>query len=80
VLQTVTEGGAEPFVPQISITVALVLTLVSLARHAGMVERACRRTIPERQDRADAERWLRRLDAALAGRLDQGTATPARLA
>ncbi|MGH6898269.1 MAG: DUF2254 domain-containing protein, partial [Geminicoccaceae bacterium] len=30
VLQTVTEGGAEPFVPHISVTAALVLTLVSL--------------------------------------------------
>jgi uncharacterized membrane protein len=30
VLQTVTEGEAEPFVPHISVTAALVLTLVSL--------------------------------------------------
>ena len=30
VLQTVTEGEAEPFVPHVSITVALMLTLVSL--------------------------------------------------
>ena len=30
VLQTVTEGEAEPFVPHISVTVALVLTLISL--------------------------------------------------
>jgi uncharacterized membrane protein len=52
----------------------------ALARHADMVERASRRTIAERQDRADAERLLRRLDAALAGRLDEGASPLARLA
>jgi uncharacterized membrane protein len=38
----------------------------ALARHADMLRRACRRSIPERDDRADAERRLRSLDAALA--------------
>ena len=38
----------------------------AVARHGDMIRRACRRSIPERDDRADAERELRRLDAALA--------------
>jgi uncharacterized membrane protein len=44
----------------------------ALARHAAMVRRACRRSIPEHDDRADTERRLRRLDAVLAGRSEQG--------
>jgi uncharacterized membrane protein len=38
----------------------------ALAKHAAMVRRACRRNSPEQDDRADAERRLRRLEAALA--------------
>jgi uncharacterized membrane protein len=37
VLQTVTEGEPEPFVPHLSVTVALVLTLVNLAWLVGDV-------------------------------------------
>jgi hypothetical protein len=44
----------------------------ALARHGAMVRRACRRSIPEHDDRADAERRLRRLDATLATRSEQG--------
>ena len=38
----------------------------ALARHAALIWRACRRNVSEEADRADAERRLRRLDAALA--------------
>jgi uncharacterized membrane protein len=38
----------------------------AVARHADMVRRACRRSIAEPEDRADVERELRRLDAAIA--------------
>jgi uncharacterized membrane protein len=38
---------------------------MTLARHAALIRRACRRNVPEQADRADAERRLRRLDAAL---------------
>jgi uncharacterized membrane protein len=50
----------------------------ALARHAAMVRRACRRSIPEHDDRADAERRLHRLDAVLAERpeADAGTQAP----
>ena len=48
----------------------------ALARHGAMVRRACRRSIPEPDDRADAERELRRLDAALAGRPESDPAGP----
>jgi uncharacterized membrane protein len=48
----------------------------ALARHGAMVRRACRRSIPEPDDQADAERELRRLDAALAGRVEPHHARP----
>jgi uncharacterized membrane protein len=38
----------------------------ALARHADMLRRACRRSIAEKDDRADAEARLRALDAVLA--------------
>ena len=41
---------------------------LALARHAAMVRRACRRSLPEHDDRADTERRLQRLEAALAKR------------
>jgi hypothetical protein len=41
-----------------------------------MVRRACRRSIPSRMIGADAERELRRLDAALAGRAEPHHARP----
>lgn len=44
----------------------------AVARHADMVRRACRRSIVEPEDRADVERALRRLDAALAARSEAG--------
>ena len=47
----------------------------SLARHAVMVRRACRRSIPEQEDRADTERRLRRLEAALAERPESDAGT-----
>jgi uncharacterized membrane protein len=43
----------------------------ALARHAGMLRRACA-AIAERDDRADAERALGRLDAVLAAAGDRG--------
>ena len=38
---------------------------MGLARHAALIRRACGRNVPEQADRAEAERPLRRLDAAL---------------
>jgi uncharacterized membrane protein len=38
----------------------------AVAKHADMVRRACRRSIPDPEDRADVERELRRLDAVMA--------------
>jgi uncharacterized membrane protein len=52
---------------------------MALARHAAMVRRACRRSIPEHEDRADAERRLQRLDAVLAERPEAGAGTQASL-
>jgi uncharacterized membrane protein len=46
----------------------------ALTRHAAMLRRACRRSIAEQDDRADAERRLRVLDAALAERPGPGAA------
>jgi uncharacterized membrane protein len=40
--------------------------LAALARHGDMLRRACRGSIAEKDDRADAERALAKLDAALA--------------
>ena len=37
----------------------------TLARHGDMLRRACRASIAEKHDRADAEGRLRALDAAL---------------
>jgi uncharacterized membrane protein len=44
---------------------------MALARHAAMIRRACRRSIPEHDDRVDAERRLHRLDVVLAARSEQ---------
>jgi hypothetical protein len=42
-----------------------------------MLRRACRRSIAAPEDRADGERELRRLDAALAVRPEAGGSEPA---
>ena len=52
----------------------------ALARHAAMVRRACRRSIPEQEDRADTERRLQRLDTLLAKQPETGAGTQAPLA
>jgi uncharacterized membrane protein len=48
----------------------------ALARHADMVRRACRRSIAEPEDRADVERELRRLDAAIAAAPETEAGSP----
>jgi uncharacterized membrane protein len=46
----------------------------ALARHADMLRRACRGSIAEKDDRADAERRLATLDAALTEPPERGAA------
>ena len=53
---------------------------LALARHAAMVRRACRRSIPEHDDRADAERRLQRFEAALSERPETHARTQAPVA
>jgi hypothetical protein len=50
---------------------------IALARHGAMMGRGCRRSIADRDDRADAERRPGRFNAALAAGLSSA-AKPAR--
>ena len=75
VLIRLTEGLTE-----VAEIVATDRQRMALARHAAMVRRACRRSIPEHDDRIDAERRLDRLDGVLAEQAESGAGSPPTLA